>query len=78
MYKQVKSNLILVASSIGFLLLMAAGSASAALPAEVATTLTAVQTDGEALIALAWPVMGAIVGGFVIMKLFKRAVSKAT
>lgn len=60
------------------ILALGAGSVQAALPAEVATTFTAVQTDGEALIALAWPVLGAIVGGFVLMGLFKKAVSKAT
>lgn len=48
-------------------------SAHAELSPEVAATMTAIQTDGLALVDLAWPVIGAIVGAFVIFKLFKRA-----
>jgi len=64
---------------IGFVALSStiAGFASAALPTGVSTAMTEVQTDGMALIDLAWPVLTAITVGFVIMKLFKRAVSKA-
>lgn len=51
-------------------------TAYAALPATVGTTLTALQTDGLALIDLVWPVVGAIVGGFILLKLFKRGASK--
>lgn len=67
-----------VAGAVATGSVLVASSTYAALPTEVGTTFTAIQTDGEALIALAWPVLGAIVGGFVIMKLFRRAVSKAT
>ena len=58
-------------------LTLATGSAFAALPASVGTSMSEVQTDGLALIDLAWPVLTAITVGIVIMKLFKRAVSKA-
>jgi hypothetical protein len=50
--------------------------ASAALPAVVGTTLTAISTDGMALVDLVWPVVGAITGGFILFKLFKRGASK--
>lgn len=52
------------------------GSAQAALPASVTSAMTSIQTDGMALIDLAWPVIAALVGGFVLIKLFKRAASK--
>jgi Phage major coat protein, Gp8 len=52
------------------------GLAMAELPAVVGTTLTGLQTDGLALIALVWPVVGAIIGGFILIKLFKRGASK--
>lgn len=52
------------------------GEAFAALPASVSSAMTSIQTDGMALIDLAWPVVAALVGGFVLIKLFKRAASK--
>ncbi|MDD4972612.1 MAG: hypothetical protein PHT07_24535 [Paludibacter sp.] len=58
------------------LLLASVSPVFAALPAVVGTTLTAVQTDGLALIDLIWPVVGAITGGFILFKLFKRGASK--
>lgn len=59
-------------------LALASVSAHAELPAAATTALTAVQTDGLAMIDAGWPVLGAIVVGFVLMKLFKRVVSKAS
>jgi len=56
--------------------LFGVGTASAALSTEVATGLTALQTDALALIDLVWPVVVAITIGFVVLKLFKRGVSK--
>lgn len=51
--------------------------AHAELPAGAATVFTSIQTDGLALIDLAWPVMGSIVLGLLIMKLFKKVTNKA-
>lgn len=59
-----------------FFILAGMGLAMAELPAVVGTTLTGLQTDGTALIALVWPVVGTIVGGFILIKLFKRGASK--
>jgi hypothetical protein len=65
-----------VALVTGLMVLMVAGEASAALPAAATTALTSLQTDGLALIDAAWPVIAAIVVGFIIIKLFKKAANK--
>jgi len=52
------------------------GSAHAALPTAIGTELTSVQTDGLALADLVWPVLIALFGATLIMKLFKRFASK--
>lgn len=52
------------------------GSAVAAIPAIVGTTLTGVQTDGLAMIDLVWPVVVTIFGGMLLINIFKRAGSK--
>jgi len=57
-------------------MMVGVGIAEAALPAVVGTTITGISTDGLALIDLVWPVVGAIVGGFILIKLFKRGASK--
>lgn len=61
---------------VGFALALFGASAYAALPAVIGTSLTTVQTDGLALIDLVWPVVGAVTGGFILFKLFKRGTSK--
>ena len=50
--------------------------ANAALPAEVTTAFTTLQTDFDALIALAWPVIAAVTIGFLLIKFFKKATNK--
>ncbi len=55
----------------------AVGTASAALPVAATTAFSDIQTDGLALIDLAWPLVIAITSGFIVLKLFKRAASKA-
>lgn len=62
---------------VGSGLVITAGSASAALPTGVSTAFTALQTDGLALLDLAWPVATAITVGFIILGLFKKAANKA-
>lgn len=57
---------------------LTAGTASAELPSEATAAITAVQTDGLAMIAAGWPVLAALTGGFIVMKLFKRVANKAT
>ena len=48
----------------------------AALPAVIGTTLTEIQTDALAAIDLVWPVLLAVLGGFVLIKIVKRASNK--
>lgn len=72
--KNVKMKIAgLVTVATGFV----ATSAHAALPDGAATAFTAVQTDGLALLDLAWPVAVAITGGFIILGLFKKAARRA-
>lgn len=67
----IKIQLLLLAA-----LSLLSGFAAAALPASVATTLTAIQTDGTSLFDLVFPVVGVFVGFAVILKLFKRFSNK--
>jgi len=64
-------------SSVALLGLSAAG-ANAALPTAASDAITAVQTDGAAMITAGWPVAVAIVGGLVLIKLFKKVIGKVT
>ena len=52
------------------------GAAFAALPTGVTSGLNSIQTDGMALVDAVWPVVIAIVGAVVVLKLFKRFVNK--
>ena len=61
---------------LGLVALVMAGPSFAALPAVVGTTLTDIQTDALAAIDLVWPVVLAVLAGFVIMKIVKRGVNK--
>jgi hypothetical protein len=64
--------------TVGALLSIFAGSALADVPAAASTAITAIQTDGLAIADLAWPVLGAILGVSILMKLFKKFMNKAT
>lgn len=69
--KYLKTKLAVAASVMG------ASVANAALPEGASGAFTAIQTDGLALIDLAWPVLIAVTGGFIIMGLFKKAAKRA-
>lgn len=56
----------------------AAASAHAALPAAVDTAFTDFQANAVALIDKGWPLLIAVFGGMVLMKLFKKVGNKAT
>ena len=56
--------------------LLAPLSSFAAVPAVVGTTLDTIQTDALAVIDLVWPVVLAVVGGFILLKVVKRGVNK--
>ncbi len=50
----------------------------AAVPTEAATAVTDLITDAGTFIASLWPLVVAVIIGFIFMKLFKKGVSKAT
>ncbi|MEZ9292858.1 major coat protein [Vibrio cyclitrophicus] len=54
------------------------GSANAALSAEAEAAATAMTTAATDYIAMAWTIVPIVVVGFVGIKLFKKAASKAT
>ena len=51
-------------------------SAYAVLPASVGTSITGIQTDGQAIFDLIFPVVAVFVGLGVVITLFKRFTSK--
>ena len=61
---------------IGVLLSVAFTPVFAALPTVIGTTLTDIQTDALAAIDLVWPVLLAVLGGFILIKIVKRASNK--
>jgi predicted permease len=65
-------KLLLKITGAGVLMAAGVSSAFAALPAIVGTTLTQVQEDGLSLADLVWPVLLALLGASVLMKLSKR------
>lgn len=74
MSRKFKGVLLAGVSALG----LVSAQVMAAVPAEATAAFTAVQTDGESMIGSGWPVLAAIVGGLVLMKLFKKVISRAT
>jgi glycopeptide antibiotics resistance protein len=62
--------------ALGVTSMLVAGSAMAALPASVATTVTSIETDGKAIFDLIFPVVGVFLGLAIVIKLFKRFSNK--
>lgn len=56
---------------------LVAGSAMAEVPAIVGTTVTAMTTDATSIFTTVFPYAAAVLGMVVVLKLFKRFVSKA-
>lgn len=67
-----------VAALGGLLGLAAPEAAHAALPAAVTSTFTDISTNATAMFDLAFPIVAALVGSFVLIKLFKKFANKAT
>lgn len=61
-----------VAGSVGAAALTVAGSASAAVDASVATAFTQLQTDATSLAGIATPIVVAVLGLSIGIKLIKR------
>lgn len=72
-YAVEKSKRIGTAVALGASMLVGVvGAAHAELPASVTTTVTGIQTDGQSIFDLVFPVVGVFVGLGVMIKLFKR------
>jgi len=63
--------------AVGLPLIIGAGSALADVPAIVGTTVTAMTTDATSIFTTVFPYAAAVLGMVVVLKLFKRFVSKA-
>jgi hypothetical protein len=66
-----KNKLAVVATLAGAAL-VAAGNASAAIDASVSTAFTAVQADATSLSAIVIPIVVAVLGLFITIKLIKK------
>ena len=53
------------------------GVAHAALPAEATAAFTALGGNVNDILTAIWPILAAVVGGFALMKLFKKGASRA-
>lgn len=65
-------------SAAAVLSLLGTSSAHAALPTAVTDAITAFQADATSLINAGWPLLVAVFGGMILMKLFKKVGNKAT
>ncbi len=63
---------------LALLALMAvSGLASAALPTEATAAFAVLSGNVTDIIAAVWPILAAVVGGFALMKLFKKGANRA-
>lgn len=62
-----KRNLV-----VGGLLALGTVAAHAALPTEATAAFTAVSGNVTDIFAAVWPIVATVVGGFVLIKLFKK------
>lgn len=61
-----------IAGVVAFVSAVVAGSASAAIDGSVATAMTAVQSDAQSLSAIVVPIVVAVMGLGIVIKLIKR------
>jgi len=76
MFEKLKTGVQRGAIGAGLLALTA--SAHAELPTAVTGAFTTVQADAGDMLDAGWPLLVAITVGFVLMKLFRKVVSKAS
>lgn len=56
--------------------LVVSGAANAALPIEATAAFTSLSTTVTDVLAAVWPIIGAVIAGFTMIKLVKRGASK--
>lgn len=71
---KLQNRLALVAAPLA----LAAAGAQAALPTEVTAMFTSVGADAASALSLGWVLFAVVTGGFVLFKIVKKAVGKAT
>lgn len=64
-------------AAVGGLLGGSIASAHAALPTEAAAAFTALSGNVTDILAVVWPIVALSVGGFALIKLFKKGASRA-
>jgi len=64
-------------AAVALPLFIGAGAAMADVPAIVGTTVTAMTADATSIFSTVFPYAAAVLGMVVVLKLFKRFVSKA-
>lgn len=57
--------------------ILATASAHAALPPEAAAAFVSIQDNVTDVLAVVWPIVVAMTGGFILIKLFKKGANKA-
>lgn len=67
-----KTKTNLLAAILAVCLSMVAGLAQAALPTEAATAFTTVASNVTDIFSAIWPIVATVVGGFVLIRLFKK------
>jgi hypothetical protein len=55
-----------------------AGSAAAELPPAATAAMGSLETDAGSMLDAGWPIAVAVVGGLLLLKLFKKVTGKAT
>ncbi len=68
-----KTQIVLGAAALALL----ATGAQAALPTEATAAFTELSTNVTDIFKAVWPIVGLTVGGFALIKLFKKGASKA-
>lgn len=58
--------------------IVATGAAHAAVPTEATDAITGIGTDAASLLASVWPVVIAVTGGFILVRLVKRFMRSAS
>lgn len=71
-FKNLGKNAVLAFGAAGAALVASMGSASAAIDGSVSTALTAVQADATSLSAIVVPIVVAVMGLGIVIKLIKR------
>lgn len=65
-----------VRTLLALALAVAAGASQAALPTEATAAFTSLSGNVSDIFSAIWPIIASVVGGFVLISLFKKGASK--